>query len=139
MCAVVFKRMCTPLLHRRKNNKMAGADENLVSETFDKYADNGKMGAEGLLRFLHEEQGEGKATLEDANNLLQQQRKEISKLPKLRSQDMKMDDFFQFLVNPRLNGPITTQVRKNASLALLFGLLASVVSWIRWWGNGSKA
>lgn len=118
MCAVVFKRMCTPLLHRRKNNKMAGADENLVSETFDKYADNGKMGAEGLLRFLHEEQGEGKATLEDANNLLQQQRKEISKLPKLRSQDMKMDDFFQFLVNPRLNGPITTQVYQDMTRPL---------------------
>ena len=119
MCAVVFKRMCTPLLHRRKNNKMAAADENLVSETFDKYAENGKIGAEGLLRFLHEEQGEGKATLEDANNLLQQHRKEISKLPKLHSQDMKMDDFFQFLVNPRLNGPISTEVRIPPLLSCL--------------------
>ena len=128
MCAVVFKRMCTPLLHRRKNNnKMAAANENLVSETFDKYAENGKIGAEGLLRFLHEEQGEGKATLEDANSLLQQHRKEVSKLPKLHSQDMKMDDFFQFLVNPRLNGPITTEVRMNPSLAaVLFGVALPV-------------
>lgn len=118
MC-VGLKRMCTPLLHRRKNNKMAAANENLVSETFDKYAENGKIGAEGLLRFLHEEQGEGKATLEDATNLLQQHRKEISKLPKLHSQDMKVDDFFQFLVNPRLNGPITTEVRIPPLLSCL--------------------
>jgi phosphatidylinositol phospholipase C delta len=87
--------------------------QDLAVEVFNKYCENGKMGAEALLRFLHEEQGESKATLEDAKHLLEANRKENSKIPKLHSLDMKLEDFISFVVNPKLNGALNTQVHHD--------------------------
>lgn len=101
-------KMCTPL--NRRKNRLGEVGQDLAVEVFNKYCENGKMGAEALLRFLHEEQGESKATLEDAKHLLEANRKENSIIPKLHSLEMKLEDFISFVVNPKLNGSLNTQV-----------------------------
>lgn len=100
--------MCTPFSRKAKLGQVG---EDLAAEVFDKYAPNGKMGAEEMLRFLQKEQGEDKATLEDTKQLLELNRKEVSKVPKLHSVEMKKDDFINFILNPKLNGAIDTNVR----------------------------
>lgn len=91
--------------------KLGQAGEDLAAGVFDKYAPNGKMGAEELLHFLQREQGEERATLEDAKQLLELNRKEVSKVPKLHSVEMKKEDFISFILNPELNSAIVTNVR----------------------------
>lgn len=100
--------MCSPF---SRKNKMGAVGEDLAAEVFNKYCDGEKkMGPEQLLRFLQTEQGEETATLEDAKQLLELNRKETSKVPKLHSLEMKKEDFISFVLNPKLNGAIATNV-----------------------------
>jgi hypothetical protein len=76
-----------------------------VQEVFNRYAhEDGKMDASKLLEFLHKEQGELKATLQEAEQLLLQQNQQI------HSQELKIDDFFQLLCNASLNAALYTTV-----------------------------
>jgi hypothetical protein len=78
-----------------------------VQEVFSRYAhEDGKMDASKLLEFLHKEQGELKATLQEAEQLLQQQNQQ----QQIHSQELKIDDFFQFLCNGSLNAVLYTAV-----------------------------
>ncbi|KAG0599415.1 hypothetical protein M758_12G149900 [Ceratodon purpureus] len=102
--------MCSPF---SRKPKLGQVGEDLAASVFDKYAPNGKMGAEEMLRFLQKEQGEEKATLEDAKRLLELNRKEVSKVPKLHSVEMKKEDFINFVLNPKLNGAIETNIYQD--------------------------
>ncbi|CAK9222387.1 unnamed protein product [Sphagnum troendelagicum] len=104
--------------------KKKGAPEvpNEVHEVFVKYAENGVMGSDGLLRFLREVQGEMGATLETARMLMekqqqqqqqqkqQQQQQQLQGLPQLQprrkqeqQQGLSLESFFDLLINASLN------------------------------------
>jgi phosphatidylinositol phospholipase C delta len=102
-------RMCTPFFRKPKLGQVG---EDLAAGVFQKYAPDGKMGAAEFLRFLQQEQGETNATLESAQQLLELNRKEVSKAPQLHSADMKKEDFINFILSPNLNGAIDTNVRR---------------------------
>ena len=88
-----------------KKAKIGDEGKDLAVEVFNEYAGpDGKMGAEELLRFLHTEQGEEKATLGDAKQLLE------------HGVGMNKEDFINFLLNPKLNGAIDTTVRRFSSI-----------------------
>lgn len=81
-----------------------------VQEVFSRYAhEDGKMDASKLLEFLHKEQGELKATLQEAEQLLLQQNQQQQQ-QLIHSQELKIDDFFQFLCNGSLNAALYTAV-----------------------------
>jgi phosphatidylinositol phospholipase C delta len=103
-------RMCTPFFRKPKLGQVG---EDLAAGVFQKYAPDGKMGAAEFLRFLQQEQGETNATLESAQQLLELNRKEVSKAPQLHSADMKKEDFINFILSPNLNGAIDTNVYQD--------------------------
>ncbi|CAM6027244.1 unnamed protein product [Sphagnum balticum] len=89
---------------------------NEVHEVFVKYAENGVMGTDGLLRFLREVQGEMGATLETARVLMekqqqQQQQKQqqlegllhLQPRRKQEEQGLSLESFFDLLINASLN------------------------------------
>lgn len=106
---------------------MGAVGEDLAANVFNKYCDGDKMGAEQMLRFLQIEQGEANATLEYAKQLLELNRKETSKVPKLHSLDMKKDDFISFVLNPKLNGAIVTDVGLPCIRSLFFPKLLCII------------
>jgi hypothetical protein len=82
-----------------------------VQEVFSRYAhEDGKMDASKLLEFLHKEQGELKATLQEAEQLLLQQNQQQQQQQLIHSQELKIDDFFQLLCNGSLNAALYTAV-----------------------------
>jgi phosphatidylinositol phospholipase C delta len=90
---------------------------NEVREVFVKYAENGVMGTDGLLRFLREVQGEMGATLETARVLMEKQQQQeqqkqqqlLQGLPQLQphrkqeQQGLSFESFFDLLINASLN------------------------------------
>ncbi|CAK9271098.1 unnamed protein product [Sphagnum jensenii] len=106
---------------RHFKKKSAPEVPNEVHEVFVKYAENGVMGTDGLLRFLREVQGEMGATLETARLLMekqqqqqqqkqQQQQQHLQGLPQLqprRKQEqqhgLSLESFFDLLINASLN------------------------------------
>jgi len=85
-----------------------------VQEVFSRYAhEDGKMDASKLLEFLHKEQGELKATLQEAEQLLlqqNQQQQQQQHQQQIHTQELKIDDFFQLLCNTSLNAALYTAV-----------------------------
>ncbi|CAM6055525.1 unnamed protein product, partial [Sphagnum tenellum] len=103
---------------RHFKKKSAPEVPNEVHEVFVKYAENGVMGTDGLLRFLREVQGEMGATLETARLLMekqqqqqqQQQKQQLQGLPQLQprrkqeqQQGLSFESFFDLLINASLN------------------------------------
>jgi phosphatidylinositol phospholipase C delta len=85
-----------------------------VQEVFSRYAhEDGKMDASKLLEFLHKEQGELKATLQEAEQLLLQQNQQQQQQQLIHSQELKIDDFFQLLCNGSLNAALYTAVHQD--------------------------
>lgn len=112
--------MCTMPFGRRKPAK-GDIGQDLSVELFAKYSENGKMGAQGLLNFLHTEQGETKATLDDAKRILELNRKENGSKFKLTfSSDMTKDEFSAYLLSPKLNGVLPSTVSFFPSLPTPF-------------------
>ncbi|CAK9278108.1 unnamed protein product [Sphagnum jensenii] len=71
------------------------------------------MDASKLLEFLHKEQGELKATLQEAEQLLVQQNQQQQQQQLIHSQELKIDDFFQLLCNGSLNAALYTAVHQD--------------------------
>jgi hypothetical protein len=121
--------------------KKKGAPEvpNEVHEVFVKYAENGVMGSDGLLRFLREVQGEMGATLETARMLMekqqqqqqqqqkqQQQQQQLQGLPQLQprrkqeqQQGLSLESFFDLLINASLNAAYSSGTVGFKSLSLV--------------------
>lgn len=115
--------------------KKKGAPEvpNEVHEVFVKYAENGVMGSDGLLRFLREVQGEMGATLETARMLMEKQQQQQQKqqqllqgLPQLQprrkqeqQQGLSLESFFDLLINASLNAAYSSGTVGFKSLSLV--------------------
>jgi hypothetical protein len=106
---------------------------NEVREVFVKYAENGVMGTDGLLRFLREVQGEMGATLETARVLMekqqqqqqQKQQQQLQGLPQLQphrkqeQQGLCFESFFDLLINASLNAAYRSGTVGIKSLSLV--------------------
>jgi hypothetical protein len=106
---------------------------NEVHEVFVKYAENGVMGTDGLLRFLGEVQGEMGATLETARVLMekqqqqkqQQQQQQLQGLLQLQprskqeEQGLSLESFFDLLINASLNAAYSSGTVGIKSLSLV--------------------
>jgi hypothetical protein len=117
--------MCS-ILRRRKPLK-GDVGQDLSVELFGRYSKDGKMGAEGLLKFLQTEQGDSTSTVEDVKRLMERIRKEssahLSIFSKVMStSDFTHTDFFNYLLSPRHNSCLPTAVRFGC-LLLPLGLL----------------
>lgn len=114
-------KMCS-ILRRRKPLK-GDVGQDLSVELFGRYSKDGKMGAEGLLKFLQTEQGDSTSTVEDVKRLMEQVRKEssahlsiFSKV--MSSSDFTHTDFFNYLLSPRHNSCLPTAVYHDMSQPL---------------------
>lgn len=82
-----------------------------VREAFSRYAGRGThMNADQLLRFLVEVQGEEGATVKDAEQIIQQVVNRRHHLIRRLNHPLELEDFFYFLFQDDLNGPIKSQV-----------------------------
>lgn len=77
-----------------------------MGEVFTIYSENERMSAEGLLKFLHTEQGDVDFTLDDAKQIMERIRKDWKKSFGLASinSDLSKEAFRKYLMNPDLNG-----------------------------------
>ncbi|KAG0607494.1 hypothetical protein M758_8G033000 [Ceratodon purpureus] len=105
--------MCT-MLRRRKPLK-GDMGQDLSVEIFGRFSKDGKMGADGLLKFLQTEQGDSTSTMEDVKRLMERIRKEnsahlsiFSKV--LSSSDFSHSDFVNYLLSPKHNSCLPTEV-----------------------------
>lgn len=82
-----------------------------VKDAFSKYAEGGlHMTAEQLHRFLIDVQGQGGATVEEAEVIVQQVLQKRHHMAKFRKHALTLDDFHHFLFSADLNPPIGDQV-----------------------------
>lgn len=84
-----------------------------VRDAFSLYAEKGThMTADQLARFLVEYQGEKGCTINDAQQIIQQvfnRRHHLTKYTRHAS-SLELEDFFYYLFQDDLNGPIISQV-----------------------------
>lgn len=107
-----------------------------VIEAFARYADDGSsMTASQLRRFLVEVQGMEEAEAESKSQRIyqhmNQKRKHLNRFSK--QQGLSLDDFFAYLFDGDLNGPITTQVMHL--LSCFFRILCTITDFGEpiWW------
>ncbi|XP_016468111.1 phosphoinositide phospholipase C 6-like [Nicotiana tabacum] len=90
-----------------------------VREAFSRYAGRGThMNADQLLRFIVEVQGEEDATVKDAEQIIQQVVNRRHHLIRRLNHPLELEDFFYFLFQDDLNGPIKSQVHHDMSAPL---------------------
>lgn len=77
---------------------------------FEKYAENGVITPEKLKLFLNEEQKEENATLADAEQIVAHQLAKESHLFSKPKHGLTLDSFFQYLLDPSINGAMNTKV-----------------------------
>jgi CO dehydrogenase/acetyl-CoA synthase beta subunit len=113
---------------------------NEVHEVFVKYAENGVMGTDGLLRFLREVQGEVDATLQTARVLMEKQQQQeqqqeekqhqhqhqqlqgllhLQPRRKEEQQGLSLESFFDLLFNASLNAAYSSGPVRIKSLSLV--------------------
>lgn len=113
-CAVAgFAKMCS-IPFGRKKSKKGDLAQDLLGDVFSTYSENGKLDAEGLLKFLQTEQGDSKSSLDDAKHLVELIRNERhkSKFPGfIVSSDLSKGDFNNYVLSPDLNGVLESTVR----------------------------
>lgn len=86
-----------------------------MGEVFTIYSENERMSAEGLLKFLHTEQGDVDFTLDDAKQIMERIRKDWKKSFGLASinSDLSKEAFRKYLMNPDLNGVLHNVVHQD--------------------------
>jgi phosphatidylinositol phospholipase C delta len=103
-------RMCVCFTRRFKVTEAEPPAD--VKRTFKKYAEGGThMTPEQLRRFLVEVQGEGGASISDAERTVEQvlqKRHHMGKFPRKRT--LTIDDFHHYLFSAELNPPIGDKV-----------------------------
>ncbi|XP_019226762.1 PREDICTED: phosphoinositide phospholipase C 6-like isoform X2 [Nicotiana attenuata] len=92
-----------------------------VRDAFSLYAEKGThMTADQLARFLVEYQGENGCTINDAQQIIQQvfnRRHHLTKYTRHAS-SLELEDFFYYLFQDDLNGPIISQVHHDMNAPL---------------------
>ncbi|BBN11747.1 hypothetical protein MPTK1_5g14370 [Marchantia polymorpha subsp. ruderalis] len=97
----------------RSNQLMTPPD---VEQVFEKYAENGVITPEKLKLFLNEEQKEENATLADAEQIVAHQLAKESHLFSKPKHGLTLDSFFQYLLDPSINGAMNTKVHHDMTL-----------------------
>lgn len=120
-CAVAgFAKMCS-IPFGRKKSKKGDLAQDLLGDVFSTYSENGKLDAEGLLKFLQTEQGDSKSSLDDAKHLVELIRNERhkSKFPGfIVSSDLSKGDFNNYVLSPDLNGVLESTVHQDMTQPL---------------------
>ncbi|XP_007016097.2 PREDICTED: phosphoinositide phospholipase C 4 [Theobroma cacao] len=105
-------RMCVCFTRKFKVTEAAPPTD--VKDAFSKYAEGGlHMTAEQLHRFLIDVQGQGGATVEEAEVIVQQVLQKRHHMAKFRKHALTLDDFHHFLFSADLNPPIGDQVHHD--------------------------
>ncbi|XP_021277995.1 phosphoinositide phospholipase C 4-like [Herrania umbratica] len=105
-------RMCVCFTRKFKVTEAAPPTD--VKDAFNKYAEGGlHMTAEQLHRFLIDVQGQGGATVEEAEVIVQQVLQKRHHMAKFRKHTLTLDDFHHYLFSADLNRPIGDQVHHD--------------------------
>ncbi|XVF69002.1 hypothetical protein PTKIN_Ptkin11bG0046100 [Pterospermum kingtungense] len=110
-------RMCVCFTRRFKITEAAPPPD--VKDAFNKYAEGGpQMTAEQLHRFLVDVQGQGGATVEEAEGIVQQVLQKRHHIAKFRRHTLTLDDFHHYLFSADLNPPIGDKVHQDMTAPL---------------------
>ncbi|XWS71572.1 hypothetical protein CRYUN_Cryun03dG0149400 [Craigia yunnanensis] len=110
-------RMCGCFIRRFKDTEAALPPD--FNDAFNKYAEGGShMTAEQLRRFLIDVQGQGGATLADAEGTVQQVLQKRLHTANFSRDTLTLDDFHHYLFSTDLNPPIDDKVHHDMTAPL---------------------
>ncbi|CAK7331208.1 unnamed protein product [Dovyalis caffra] len=110
-------RMCGCFTRKFKVTKAGPPPD--VMEAFHKFTDGGThMSAEQLWRYLVEVQGDGGASISDAQKIVEQVLQQMHHIAKFTRHTLTLDDFHHYLFSADLNPPIGDQVHQDMTKPL---------------------